>query len=245
MLRTRMTQAELDAIAAPWRKPKPVKQEHPDQYDIVEQDNPLPRETHFREAPSARNRVRKPSSDLTIANKVEKARRMLSECRSDFDRIQVRDHARAAQEAAKILGIKGIQVEASIIVQDAERAIHKANPAKQTGRKRKGENALPRETHLSDGAIRLIRMAHGGIDDDAYSEIKRQAIKAGEPLSRAMLRKKRTGGNGDIEKPPEGKRIRGRMVGLLETMRLSKNATNYKKAIEFLERAMDAVPVGG
>ena len=186
----------------------------------------------------------KKNKDLTIADKVENARRMLSECRTDFERIQVRDHAKAAQEAARILGIRDIQIHASILVQDAEREIHKANPSRQGRRpdkKQEDGTSLSGITKLSNEVIRQIRHTHREIDDDAYGEIKRQAIELGEPLSRALVRKLARGEPVPVEKKSESERIRYRIMSIIETMRQSKNSKKYRRAIEFLEKSYDAM----
>ena len=51
-----------------------------------------------------------------------------AECRSDFERICLRDEARAVKAAALILGRRDIATEAAIFIAEAERVIVQANP---------------------------------------------------------------------------------------------------------------------
>ena len=49
-------------------------------------------------------------------------------CRASCNRVKIRDNAKAVEAASAILKRKDIQVQAANLVQDAERAIAKANP---------------------------------------------------------------------------------------------------------------------
>ena len=61
-------------------------------------------------------------------------RQALAECRSDFERICLRDEARAVKAAALILGRRDIATEAAIFIAEAERVIVQANPPALPGR---------------------------------------------------------------------------------------------------------------
>ena len=99
--------------------------------------------------------------DLTIVVGVDRARAALAEARTDFERLRIRDHAKALQEAAAILKRRDIQTEASILVCDCERAIAKANPS-PTPQEAGARKGVLREDTLSvpPSTLRNIRQAH-------------------------------------------------------------------------------------
>ena len=68
--------------------------------------------------------------------KLNEAHRALQACTTDFERLWIRDTARAVQAAAAVLGRRDIQVMAAELVGDAERAIAQANPAQLRKRDR-------------------------------------------------------------------------------------------------------------
>lgn len=72
-----------------------------------------------------------------IPAKLAVAERALAEATDDWQRIEIRDYAKAVALAAEILKHKHIQVQAANLVQDAERAIAKANQPNITGRPKK------------------------------------------------------------------------------------------------------------
>ena len=143
----------------------------------------------------------------------------LREARTDFERLQIRDQARAAQAAAEILKRRDIQVEASILVAAAERAIAAVNPPEQGRRTDLGSNfvvydhEVPRnapdgqvtnyaedEANGSDNfvvvdhevdpqLVRDIRRAHHSLTDEQFDELKDKARESGEPITRSGLRR--------------------------------------------------------
>ena len=119
---------------------------------------------------------------------VDSIRQALAECRTDFERLVLRDHAKAVQEAARILKRRDIQTQASILVCDCERAIAKANPAKPEGGPGRGIKTVPREDGFSipTSTIRNIRQAHK-ITDEEYAARKESAVESEEPLTRKAL----------------------------------------------------------
>ena len=74
------------------------------------------------------NELQVAESRHEIPAKLDVARRALAEATEDWQRIDIRDYARAVAAATAILKRKDIQVQAANLVQDAERAIAKANP---------------------------------------------------------------------------------------------------------------------
>ena len=60
--------------------------------------------------------------------KLDTARRSRAEAMTDFERVRLRDEAETVEAAAAILEHKDIQIEASFLVAEAERAISRANP---------------------------------------------------------------------------------------------------------------------
>ena len=131
--------------------------------------------------------VADPSS---LPMRLEAVRTALVEALSDFERLRVRDHARAVQEAAAILKRRDIQTEASILVQAAEREIAKANPSKQGKRNDMDNFAIP-DSEVHPKTLTAIRTAHSNLDDSAFEVQCEQARETGEPLTRKALLKAR------------------------------------------------------
>ena len=85
-------------------------------------------------------------SDVSgVIEQVARGRAALAQAVDDFERLQVRDTAKAIQVAAGIINRRDIQVMASELVMDAERAIAKANPPRQ------GERNRPLQFRASHG----------------------------------------------------------------------------------------------
>ena len=81
-------------------------------------------------------------------------------------------------------------MEASILVQEAERAIAKANPPMRMGEAgaRRGRKVVVRGDDLiKPSTIRDIRQAHDRIEDSEFTEIIVAATKNEEPLTRKTL----------------------------------------------------------
>ena len=117
----------------------------------------------------------------------------LPAARTDFERLMLRDEARALAAAAAVLNRRDIQVEASIIVSDAERAIAKANPAAQGKRTDleanfgHGASEVP-ETQISKAVVKHLRQTHGDLSDAQYADLKRQAIERRQPLTQRAVK---------------------------------------------------------
>ena len=135
-------------------------------------------------------------SDSAIPAKLDVAKRALEEATTDWERVDIRDYARAVAAATAILKRKDIQVQAANLVQDAERAIEKANPpmSKEESLKRahaaKNNDAqsIPHEEPIINKYdMRHIRDAHKHLTDEEYAAKKAEAVETGTPLTRAAL----------------------------------------------------------
>ena len=131
------------------------------------------------------------TTDSSLPAKLDVASRALSEATDDWQRIDIRDYAKAIEAASAILKRKGIQVLAANLVQGAERAITKANPPKGRGEGRKNSGILNptiSEEPIPPATIRDLRKAHDNITDDEFEQAKEQAIETETPLTRSYLK---------------------------------------------------------
>lgn len=131
-------------------------------------------------------------NDQNIPAKLDIARRALAEVTEDWQRIKIRDYAKALEAAAAILKHKNIQVQAANLVQDAERAIAKANPPNITGRPKKvvtpNNDFLESEPVISQNNLRQIRHAHNNLSDEEYEAAKAESVETQTPLTRSAFR---------------------------------------------------------
>ena len=125
-----------------------------------------------------------------ISIKLNSASQALAEVTTDFERIEIRDTAKAIQAASEILKMKSIQVEASFLVMDAERDVTKANPPESSvesgSRGGKKEGVVQGDTLIKPTTLRDMRQAHDNLSDTEYSEIKSKAADNEEPLKRKV-----------------------------------------------------------
>ena len=125
-----------------------------------------------------------------VPARIDGARRALAAARDDFERLRIRDDARALMAAAAILKRNDIQIGAARLVMEAERAIAAANPAptphESGARRGKG---VPRGNTLSASLIRKVRMTHTPLSDEQFAAACDQAEKRGEPVTRSILRR--------------------------------------------------------
>ena len=147
------------------------------------------------------NQLVVPGEGGNILAQLEMGHQALAQARDDFDRIKIRDTAKALEVAAGILRHKGIQVEASMLVMDAEREVAKANPPNQGARSDLKKKA-PKIDGLNSETKRKIRQAHAHVEDDEYEEIKLEARKQEAPLTRKKIHD-----TGRIKHKAEGKAI--------------------------------------
>ena len=140
--------------------------------------------------------------DTSMIARLDVAKRALAEATEDWQRVDIRDYARAIAAATAVLKRKDIQVQAANLVQDAERAIVKANPpmthkerlAKANAtRKRKQKGFIsPQETNeekpIKPNELEKMRQAHRHLETHEFESKKAEAIETGIPLTRAALR---------------------------------------------------------
>ena len=136
---------------------------------------------------------------------VKPAHFALQQANDDFERLAIRDQARAAQAAAKILGLRDIQVQASEIVARAERAIVIANPpmpVEESAAKAVAARNVMLTEHdvdsnsnesteipaVDDSAIRKMRQAHA-MPDTKFEAVLRAAHDKQQPLTRRSLQR--------------------------------------------------------
>ena len=165
------------------------------------------------------NSIQVRQSSATIIARLDEARHALASAQNNFERVRVRDHAKALQSAAEILNRLDIQVQASLLVQDAERAIAQANPPRQGKRTdlvTPGNEVEPK-LPISQENLRRIRQAHDNLSDKNYEELKANAVENEEPLSRK---------------------------GLLEVSKQKKQAENRQKRDEQLAAQATQLPTG-
>ena len=113
--------------------------------------------------------------------------RALAQATSDLERLRVRDGARAYQEAARVLKRIDVLVDASVLVQTAERAIARANPAPDAddAGARKGKAIAPSD--IDRTLLRKIRSAHAHVDERLFRALVAVAREDGEPLTRKLV----------------------------------------------------------
>ena len=121
----------------------------------------------------------------SLAARVSHLHAALQEATSDFRRLEIRDHARATAEAAKILEQPDIAVAATELIARAERAIAKANPPSKGGR---GNKTVNPELTLSRQVLSDIRVTHSRIDDAFFEERVTEHHELGVPITRKTLR---------------------------------------------------------
>ena len=129
-----------------------------------------------------------------IIDKVDRASQMLARATHDYERLYVRDQAQAALVAARVLKLDDIVKQASVMVQRAERAIAKANPAPSPAEAgaRKGldpkSNPVPA---VAATTVQKMRQAHAGITDEQFDAKVKQTLTdpMAPPLTRSALLK--------------------------------------------------------
>ena len=142
--------------------------------------------------------------------RIDQASRLLVGAQSDLERLRIRDKGRAVEAAARILGRTEVQVEASLLVQHAERAIAQAHPAPTPAEAtaRRGQGVARGDT-IAASTLRDIRAAHAPLDDEDYLALVAEARETGTPLTRRAVRAagrpKVVHNSGEIEwyTPPE------------------------------------------
>lgn len=131
--------------------------------------------------------------DKQLSVQLDVAKRALAEASEQWERIQVRDYAKAVEVAAAVLERKDIAVYAANLVQDAERAVFKALPEPSVGRPKKStsESELNNETELDEVDPKLkqnIRAAHKHVSDEEFEVLKEKAVEEEQPLTRKAVK---------------------------------------------------------
>ena len=126
----------------------------------------------------------------SVPAKLDVARRALAEATDDWERIDIRDFAKAIEAASAILDRKEIQIQSANLVQDAERAIAKANPPRQGERTDKKDFVPPEDEVLKPIEIRKIRQAHVNLTDTEYEQAIAESAEKQIPLTRSALQEK-------------------------------------------------------
>ena len=101
-------------------------------------------------------------------------------------RFKVRDRARALRAAAKEMGVREAEVEASIIVADAERRVVGETPRVGGGRRKNCDTSVT----IVDAArkeLSRLRKAHEHLPDDDYEQVVQAARVEGKPVTRKRL----------------------------------------------------------
>ena len=118
-----------------------------------------------------------------VAN-VSRLRANLAAASDNFQRLWIRDAARAVSFVAQERGFVDIAVAASELVARAERAVVKANPPERGGRGKRCEH----DSHLSGGALRQMRMLHSRLSDTEFEERVADHERLKVPITRKSLR---------------------------------------------------------
>ena len=125
---------------------------------------------------------------LAIPSQLDRAHTALARASTDFERIRIRDQSKAVEAAAAILKRRDIQVQASVLVQRAEREIAKANPPKTRTETGRGHKLVLREHEIPQDTIRTVRAVHSKLTDEQFSARVTQAEETETPLTRQSLK---------------------------------------------------------
>ena len=142
-------------------------------------------------------------NNLTVSTPVQElptnldiAKQALADATHNWQRVRIRDNARAVEAAAAILNRRDIQVQAANLVQEAERAIAKATPpqqGKRTDRKNfviENDEVPPEASIITPQNVRQMRHAHNNLTDAEFEAAQREAIETQTPLTRSALQKR-------------------------------------------------------
>lgn len=125
-----------------------------------------------------------PSNENSLAVRIAWMHSELLEATSDFRRLEIRDQARAAVEAAKILDRSDIVLAASELVARAERAIVKANPPQSGGRGKTCDHG----SQVSNDSLRQMRAIHSRMPDPEFEDSLDEHRRLQVPVTRRSLR---------------------------------------------------------
>ena len=136
-----------------------------------------------------------PISPQAIIDKVDGVSVALEQATNDLDRLRVRAEAKVILDVALSFKLGEIVKQASVMVQRAERAIAKANPAPSPAEAgaRKGLDSEPNpEPKISPTIVQKIRQAHSGITDEQFEAWVKQTLTDPDapPMTRDALKRK-------------------------------------------------------
>lgn len=194
------------------------------------------------------NELKVVESQHEIPAKLDVARRALAEATEDWQRIEIRDYARAVAAATAILERKDIQVQAANLVQDAERAIVKANPpgsrlasARLNQQPEISGSRVHEQPAIKSVTIRDMRRAHAKLTDEEYEAAKTESVNTQTPLTRTSLRervKKKTQAADRVKREEQLAKEKAQIEIALETspeqflhIRLDEGMVNWHNAL--------------
>ena len=204
------------------------------------------------EAPTTVPAVVEPPSIPSPSLAVERARMELWTAKDSYERLLIRDKMLAAREAARILGLREVQVDAAEVVALAERAIAMANQPAEQGRSdggqftgvtsdNDGERAEASgvtsdnagDLGITQGNLRQMRQAHDNLTDEQFKQVAAEAREKGKPLTRATLKrvakKLNATGEGEAQKPKEPTRAQ-KLEAQIEALGLEVGTLKQEKA---------------
>ena len=137
-----------------------------------------------------------------IAN-VERGEQALESAENDYQRLEVRDAARAAQVITQVMGRRKLVRRFSVLVQRAERAIAQAHPPMSneesgtlSGQAKNGEyesgdylnggGGAEHQPPLTPTEIKEFRAAHNRLSDEEFEALANEDTD--DPLTRARLK---------------------------------------------------------
>ena len=124
--------------------------------------------------------------ESSLAANLERGEQALAAAETDYERLEVRDAARAAEIFAKALGRTSMIRRFSVLVQRAERAIVKANPPmsrEEAGAQKGGVSGT--QPFADKNLLREARRAHSQLPDDQFEALA--AENTDEPMTRKGL----------------------------------------------------------
>lgn len=184
----------------------------------------------------------------TLPERLDAARRELAAAGDDFQRLKIRDGAAAIRAAAEVLKRRDVQVAASELVADAERAIAQANPPMpraEAGRKG-GQAVAPGATAsgpvlaaVPRDVLAKMRRAHA-MPDSEYERVKERHRATGQPLTRSALLERRRATSSRDSRPAGRREPARRTSPAAPSVEGSEIRTKLEAAHTMLRGARDA-----
>ena len=152
------------------------------QYYARRDEEPAPIEGELEPAGAGLPAVRE---DADLPALLDAGARALAMATDNLERLRVRDHSRAVEAAARILKRTEVLVDASVLVQTAERAIVEAGPATPAADRGRGHASAV--LGIDRKTLSKIRAAHAHVDDALFAGLVVGARESGEPLTRRLV----------------------------------------------------------